>query len=91
VENPSLSLDQIWSFLGVDVDLPAIELTLEKELAQNPDADWQREKQHQVADLIRKGLPGSWRDIYTKQDIQTFKEIAGETLIELGYEEDLDW
>jgi hypothetical protein len=91
VENPNLSLDQIWSFLGVDVNLPVIELGLEQELAKNPDADWQREKQHQVADLIRKGLPGSWRDIYTQQDIQTFKDIAGETLIELGYEDDLDW
>lgn len=91
VADPNFSLERIWVFLGVDTALSELKNSLNRELSKNPDADWQREKQQQVADVIRKGLPGSWRDIYTKGDIKTFKEIAGDTLIEWGYEKDLDW
>jgi hypothetical protein len=91
VENPNSSLEQIWIFLGVDTDLPDLNKSLEKELSMNPDADWQREKQKKVAEIIHKGLPGSWRDIFTAEDVRSFKAIAGDTLIEWGYEEDMDW
>jgi len=91
VKSPNSSLEKIWSFLGVDIDLPGLENALDQELSKNPDADWQREKQQPVADIIRKGLPGSWRDIYTKDNVKIFKEIAGETLMEWGYEKDQNW
>lgn len=91
VSNPPSSLEKIWSFLGVDIDLPDLTSRLEHELSQNPDADWQQAKQKEVASIIRKGLPGSWREIFTKEDRKMFKDIAGETLIEWGYENDLNW
>lgn len=91
VENPNASLDRIWRFLGAETDLPGLDEALINQLSQNPDADWQREKQEQVANIISKGLPGSWRDIYSVDDVRIFKEIAGETLIEWGYEKDLNW
>lgn len=91
VDDPISSLKTIWNLLGVDVNLAGLSESLDMELAQNPDADWQREKQQQVADIIRKGLPGSWRDIFTADDIRSFKAIAGDTLIEWGYEKDLNW
>ncbi len=91
VDDPKASLDQIWRFLGGDTDIPGLDEALINELSQNPDADWQREKHQQVASIIRKGLPGSWRDVYTIDDVRVFKEIAGDTLIEWGYEKDLNW
>lgn len=91
IAEPRITLQRIWSFLGVGIDLPGLDQALEHELAQNPDADWQREKQRLVADIIRKGLPGSWRDIYTTEDVRIFKDVAGETLIQWGYETNLDW
>lgn len=91
VQNPNTSLIQVWNFLGVDAELPGLEDAVTKELSANPDAEWQQDQQHEVADLIRKGTPGSWREIFTAQDIRSFKEIGGETLIEWGYEENQEW
>ena len=91
VKDPDASLDRIWNFLGVGTAQPGLKNALDQELSQNPDADWQREKQQPVANVIRKGLPGSWRDIFTAEDIRSFKAVAGDTLIEWGYEEDMDW
>ena len=40
---------------------------------------------------FRKGKPGSWKEYFTPQNKQIFKEIAGDLLIQMGYEKDLDW
>jgi LPS sulfotransferase NodH len=41
--------------------------------------------------FYRKGIAGDWKNHFTEEDKQAFKEEAGELLIRLGYEEDLDW
>jgi hypothetical protein len=41
--------------------------------------------------FARKGVSGDWRQDFTEADKRAFKEIAGEMLVELGYERDLDW
>lgn len=38
-----------------------------------------------------KGQIGGWRDVFTEDHKDAFKRVAGELLIELGYENDLDW
>jgi sulfotransferase 6B1 len=40
---------------------------------------------------FRKGEVGSWRKYFTQEHIQAFKETAGQLLIDLGYEKDLNW
>jgi hypothetical protein len=40
---------------------------------------------------FRKGKPGSWREYFTPQNKRLFKEVAGDLLIQMGYEKDLDW
>ena len=40
---------------------------------------------------FRRGGSGAWREEYTAQHIKAFKEITGDLLIELGYEQDLNW
>lgn len=40
---------------------------------------------------FRKGQIGDWRNHFTKVHRRAFKEVAGETLIKLGYEKDMDW
>jgi hypothetical protein len=40
---------------------------------------------------FRKGTPGDWRNNFTKRHIALFKELAGQMLIDLGYEHDLEW
>ena len=40
---------------------------------------------------FRKGQAGDWQQHFTPDHKRLFKEYAGETLVELGYEKDLDW
>jgi hypothetical protein len=40
---------------------------------------------------FRKGKPGGWQEHFTAKNKQVFKEIAGDLLIQMGYEKDLDW
>jgi len=40
---------------------------------------------------FRKGTPGGWRAHFTEANKALFKEVAGDLLIRLGYEQDMDW
>jgi hypothetical protein len=40
---------------------------------------------------FRKGQPGNWREHFTDANKALFKEIAGDLLIRLGYEESCEW
>ncbi len=39
----------------------------------------------------RKGISGDWRNKFSEEHKARFKEIAGDLLIELGYEKDYNW
>jgi len=89
--SPWEELSRTWVFLGVDPALNGVNKALETEFQNNPDADWQREKVGEAAEAIQKGQRGTWREIFTSRDQLIFKEIAGRTLIDWGYEQSLDW
>jgi uncharacterized coiled-coil protein SlyX len=40
---------------------------------------------------FRKGVAGDWKTVFTEEDKRVFKQIAGNLLIELGYEKDNNW
>jgi hypothetical protein len=40
---------------------------------------------------FRKGQPGNWREHFTPANKALFKDVAGELLIQLGYERDNNW
>jgi hypothetical protein len=40
---------------------------------------------------FRKGTIGDWRNHFTEEHKDAFKALAGDLLIDLGYESDLDW
>jgi hypothetical protein len=40
---------------------------------------------------FRQGGTGGWKDVFTPHHKKRMKEIAGELLIRLGYEDDWDW
>lgn len=40
---------------------------------------------------FRKGSIGDWRKDFTPENKRVFKEVAGDLLIRLGYEEDYNW
>ena len=39
----------------------------------------------------RRGVVGGWRDVFSGEHKAAMKEIAGELLLELGYETGMDW
>jgi sulfotransferase 6B1 len=40
---------------------------------------------------FRQGKTGGWRKHFTPEITHLFKQVAGDLLIQLGYEQDLDW
>lgn len=40
---------------------------------------------------FRKGQAGDWRNHFTEAHRHAFKEVAGDMLIKLGYERDMEW
>ena len=40
---------------------------------------------------FRSGRTGEWRQFFTPQHTRAFKQVAGNLLVRLGYEKDLDW
>ena len=40
---------------------------------------------------FRKGKPGGWKEVFTESNKTLFKQEAGDILIRLGYEKDMDW
>lgn len=51
-----------------------------------------REKgQENSSSFLRKGVQGDWKNHFSEKDKDLFKKYAGQTLIELGYEENFNW
>jgi hypothetical protein len=44
-----------------------------------------------IKGVFRKGVSGDWKSNFTPEEIAEFKSVAGEMLIQLGYEENSDW
>jgi hypothetical protein len=47
--------------------------------------------QPEKSPTYRSGTTGRWRESFTEEHKVIFKEVAGDLLIRLGYEEDEDW
>ena len=43
------------------------------------------------SEFLRKGKVGDWKNYFTEQTIEWFKEEAGEQLIKYNYESSNDW
>ncbi len=86
---PYETIAKVWVFLGVDPT--GLQPFVVREMERNPDADWQREKAGELVAALEKGRGGSWRELFTSRDVETFKSIAGQTLIAWGYEKDWNW
>jgi len=50
-----------------------------------------RQGQEDTSSHQRKGIVGDWKNAFQARHIEAFKHLAGELLIELGYEENTNW
>lgn len=86
LEAPLDTLYEIWRFLGARSVTSETEELVMSEMARNPKADWHDEADPELVDGLRRGVRGGWREVYTKEDLALFHEIAGATLAAWGYE-----
>ncbi len=91
LSNPFEEMKKLWLFLGVSEVDQALDKKIRDEIAENPDEKWQAQRNQAIAPILSKGQPGNWEKFFNQQDRRIFKEIAGNNLIQWGYEKDLHW
>lgn len=87
---PFAEMQKLWAFLGVQADA-ALETDVKSEMGQNLDEVWQAKRNDSIASFLPKGKAGNWRNMFTAQDRQIFKEVAGDVLVKWNYEKDGNW
>jgi LPS sulfotransferase NodH len=87
---PFSEMQRLWEFLGVRAE-PSLEKTIVAEMSSNPDEEWQAKRNEDIASFLPKGQAGNWQRLFTARDKSIFKEVAGEMLIQWGYEKDRNW
>jgi hypothetical protein len=50
-----------------------------------------RQGEEDSGSFFRKGVAGDWRGVFTERDREIYKDLAGDRLIEMGYEKTDDW
>lgn len=91
LEDPLTEMSKVWRFLGAkEMDAP-LGKRIQEEMVSNPDEEWQSRRNEDIASFLPKGQMGNWRNLFTPDDRALFKQIAGESLIRWGYEQNEDW
>lgn len=90
LNTPFEEMKRIWLAFGVVVS-DDLQAAIQAEVSQNPDEKWQAQKDDSIASFLPKGKAGNWKNMFTQRDQALFRSIAGTTLVEWGYEKDLDW
>lgn len=83
--DPLRSIEAVWAFLGAAETGDEEAEAVRAEMAQNPDAVWQRSQWGDIASRIPKGGAGSWRTVMTIQDLAVVEQVAGPSLLAWGY------
>ena len=95
--SPEVSLKSVLSYLDVQTKDRLVRtiiqrnrferLTIGKRIWQNGRTPGQEDRNSH----FRKGIVGDWRNFFKEEHKQRFKELAGSSLINLGYESDYLW
>jgi hypothetical protein len=90
LERPNEEVERLLAFLGVDTDERLVDQCVSSASFEKLSRGRER-GQEDPSSFYRKGIAGDWKNHFTEEDRRVFKEEAGQLLIRLGYEEDLDW
>lgn len=82
-------LRKIFNHIGADIDEDLLAETIELMSFEN--CRKLEKGLDQNVRFYRKGIQGDWKNHFTDKQKEIFKNIAGTTLINLGYENNLDW
>lgn len=90
IADEAATFERVFGHYGLD------ESAAERGLAVVEAASFRNVAGRQVGDVaershLRSGRPGEWREHLSAAHIERMKELAGDGLIALGYEQSLDW
>jgi hypothetical protein len=90
LERPNEEVERLLGFLGASADRNVVEHCVSSASFEKLSKGRERGEED-PSSFYRKGIAGDWKNHFTEEDKRIFKEEAGELLICLGYEKDLDW
>jgi Sulfotransferase domain len=90
LERPHEEVGRLAGFLGADTREKAVRQAVGAASFEKLSKGRER-GQEDTSSFYRKGVAGDWKHYFTERDKEIYKEEAGELLIRLGYERDLDW
>ena len=90
LERPNEEVERLLGFLGAGTDREIVQHCVSSASFEKLSKGRER-GQEDPSSFYRKGVAGDWKNHFTEEDKRVFKEEAGELLIRLGYERDLDW
>jgi len=90
LERPDQEVGRLAGFLGADTSEKAVQQAVGSASFEKLSKGRER-GQEDTSSFYRKGVAGDWNNYFTERDKEIYKEEAGELLIRLGYERDLDW
>ncbi|WP_079478174.1 sulfotransferase [Halobacillus salinus] len=86
IDDPKSVMEKVLNF----IDEPWSDLVLEHEKVSRVNEPIESSTE-QVSKKIYKSSKKRWREKFTEEDKGTFKQIAGEMLVHLGYEDNSNW
>ena len=89
LENPIVAFREIFDFLKIDISQNKLSSLVEKHSFKK--ITNRLPGQENVDSHFRKGISGDWKNYFTDEIKDKFKSQYGDLLIELGYEENLNW
>ncbi|MCZ7574930.1 MAG: sulfotransferase domain-containing protein [Ardenticatenaceae bacterium] len=76
-------------FFGLQLDEEKVQTIVEQNSFEY--ATKRKPGQEDTSSHKRKGIIGDWRNVFQSSRIDAFKRLAGDLLVEVGYEKDLNW
>lgn len=77
------------SHCDINISTADIKFLLEKYSFKN--ISGRKQGKEDIKHHYRKGIPGDWKNHFTKQHKQLFKDLSGDLLVICGYEKDNNW
>ena len=90
VTNPFQVLSQVFNFIQIEIGQGELENIIKKYSFENMTRGRKPGEEDQMHHF-RKGTSGDWKNYFTKDHVELFKEKWGNLLIKLGYEKDNNW
>ncbi len=89
LERPEEEIERLLKFLGAEADGQTVERCVGA--ARFEKLAGGRKRGQEAVSFFRKGIAGDWKNVFTEKDKRDFKAVAGDLLIELGYEKNGGW